>query len=382
MMPADEPQPPPTATSDLHLQGLLEDYYHSDDDVRANNPSMDPSGARPPSNAYNATDSAVLESGGSLAFLNSIAIIIGLQIGSGIFSAPAYVSAHVPSPGIGILVWLLSGLLVWTGASTFAELGAALPRNGGIQEYLRYCYGDFAGFMFSWIWVSIARPCTMGMISLVFAEHVNGIMLPEGWAGGWVDTATALMGLWLITLANCLDVNMGARVANWFLVLKLFAIFSIAGIGVVIGLKGDWEGVGENGLRWFGTGHSVTQQEVRSFQPRDGEPGLWVQFGEYVTALFAALWVYGGWEAVSSPHVLHHLEKGPTPRCIRGYRFLTVPKIGFFAGEMKDPSRNLRRVMNVAMSKYRYCRFCLDESCVIYCVADGNTTRDGYTCCG
>lgn len=30
--------------------------------------------------------------------------------------------------------------------------------------------------------------------------------------------------------------------------------------------------------------------------------GVWGAFGEYVTAGFAALWVYGGWEAVSAEY--------------------------------------------------------------------------------
>ena len=52
----------------------------------------------------------------NLTFINGLALVISLQIGSGIFSAPSVTANHVPSPGIGILVWLCGGLLVWTGA--------------------------------------------------------------------------------------------------------------------------------------------------------------------------------------------------------------------------------------------------------------------------
>jgi amino acid transporter len=35
--------------------------------------------------------------------------------------------------GASLVVWLAAGLLGWTGASSFAELGTAIPLNGGPQ---------------------------------------------------------------------------------------------------------------------------------------------------------------------------------------------------------------------------------------------------------
>ncbi|KKY37701.1 putative amino acid [Diaporthe ampelina] len=80
-----------------------------------------------------------------LTLLNGLALVIALQIGSGIFTLPTQVSQSVPSPGAGLLVWLLAGLLVWTGAASFIELGCRAPSNGGIQEYVRVAYGGRGG---------------------------------------------------------------------------------------------------------------------------------------------------------------------------------------------------------------------------------------------
>lgn len=60
--------------------------------------------------------------------------------GSGIFSSPGVVTAKTGSVGASLLVWLMSGTLAWTGASSFAELGAAIPLNGGAQAYLNVSY--------------------------------------------------------------------------------------------------------------------------------------------------------------------------------------------------------------------------------------------------
>ena len=58
------------------------------------------------------------------------AIVIGIVIGSGVFTSPGAIDTNVPSPGIALVIWLVGGVLAWTGASTFAELGTAIPGEG------------------------------------------------------------------------------------------------------------------------------------------------------------------------------------------------------------------------------------------------------------
>lgn len=51
-------------------------------------------------------------------------------------SSPGVVIANTNSVGASLIVWLIAGLLGWTGASSFAELGTAIPLNGGPQVSL------------------------------------------------------------------------------------------------------------------------------------------------------------------------------------------------------------------------------------------------------
>lgn len=86
---------------------------------------------------------------GGSALTSGMALVVGMQVGSGIFSSPGVVVASVGSTGASLLVWFVSGLLAWTGArydeglasannSSFAELGCAIPLSGGAQAYLAY----------------------------------------------------------------------------------------------------------------------------------------------------------------------------------------------------------------------------------------------------
>lgn len=48
--------------------------------------------------------------------LHGMALVVGMQVGSGIFSSPGVVVAEVGSTGASLMVWILSGILAWTGA--------------------------------------------------------------------------------------------------------------------------------------------------------------------------------------------------------------------------------------------------------------------------
>ncbi|MGB8951366.1 MAG: amino acid permease [Candidatus Aminicenantales bacterium] len=54
-------------------------------------------------------------------------------------------ASDIPSPGLILLVWAVGGLLILTGALTYAELGASLPEAGGQYVYLREAYPGSLG---------------------------------------------------------------------------------------------------------------------------------------------------------------------------------------------------------------------------------------------
>jgi hypothetical protein len=47
---------------------------------------------------------------------HAIGLVVGMQVGSGIFSSPGVIVASVGSVGASLMVWIVSGLLAWTGA--------------------------------------------------------------------------------------------------------------------------------------------------------------------------------------------------------------------------------------------------------------------------
>ncbi len=223
-----------------------------------------------------------------LTRLDGLALVISLQIGSGIFTVPSQVAQFVATPGWAIVCWFLAGLLVWTGAASFIELGLRVPRNGGIQEYLRACYGDHAGFLFTWTWVVLAKPASQAAIATIAANYLCRAVTGADGESEWVVRAVALLCVAAVTLVNCLGATAGVKAANVFLFLKLAAVASIVVLGLAGWLLADGEGVPASPDGWFG------------LAPEMGQTSPWRWMADFVTATFGALFCYGGWETVRS----------------------------------------------------------------------------------
>ena len=237
--------------------------------------------------AFNTSRSTTNADVHGLTLWNGLALVLSIQIGAGVFTAPWQVSNHVVSPAVGLTVWLFAGLLVWTGAASFIELGTAIPKNGGVQEYLRHCYGDLYGCMFTWSWIFIRKPAAMAIISTIFADYLYQSVFGTWKAPQVVLKIVSIGALSLVTAINCLGAKSGALVAGGFLVLKLCAVFFITLIGL-------WAVLARHeGLKPPGQDASWSHT-----YPLSGQYGSWVIIGNYTSAVYGSLLCYGGWEAV------------------------------------------------------------------------------------
>ncbi|KAI0130313.1 large neutral amino acids transporter small subunit 1 [Xylariales sp. AK1849] len=244
-----------------------------------------------------------------LSFLDGLALVISLQIGSGIFAAPSQVTQNVPSAAVGLVVWVLAGLLVWTGAASFIELGLQIPVNGGVQEYLRECYGDFVACAFTWTWIGISRPSSMALIAGIFADYLSRAAFPKHNTSWLLTKAVGLAGLWIITYINCTGARVGAKIARAFLFLKLLTLFCVTALGFGATMLGTSNRGNRDPSGW--SEHDPPSPDFR----------FPMYFKNLVDALFAALFCYAGWET-----------------------------IGFVLGDMAQPTRHLPRVMTAAMT--------------------------------
>ena len=99
-----------------------------------------------------------------------ISAAIGNSIGAGIVRTPGDIAQILPRAWLFIGVWIIGGLYALFGASSLAELGAAIPRSGGQYNFSRRAIGEYAGFIVGWSdWLSTCG--TAAAVGIVIAEY-------------------------------------------------------------------------------------------------------------------------------------------------------------------------------------------------------------------
>jgi len=141
-----------------------------------------------------------------LGLLDSTMINVGTIIASAIFIVPSAIALELHASVPSILVWVAGGGVSLLGALSVAELGAAMPKAGGIYVYLREAYGPVWGYLYGWTSGVVINPASIAAIALGFATYL-GFFVPLG-DGGIRGVASA--GILALSFANYLGVRQGS----------------------------------------------------------------------------------------------------------------------------------------------------------------------------
>src|ERR1700676_4718449 len=100
-------------------------------------------------------------------------IIVGSVIGSGIFMKAAIMAGELGSPVSLIAVWIRAGIISLAGALIYSEIGAMIPKTGGLFVYFLYMYGDFVAFLYGWAAFTVINTASVAAIAFVCAAYSN-----------------------------------------------------------------------------------------------------------------------------------------------------------------------------------------------------------------
>lgn len=223
-----------------------------------------------------------------LNLLDTVFLVIGAVIGSGIFMTTGLIAEQIPSAGHILLVWILGGFLTLCGAFTFAELGAMYPKAGGQYIYLREAYGHWAGFLFGWTFFWVIECGGIAALGVGFAEYfgyffepvstqalifkANIMGLPYSLSKGQV---LAVLSICLLSAVNYFGIKRGVFVQNVFTFMRIFALAIIIVLGLAVG-------------KMSGGGN---------FSPLFGESSISLKMIGF--AVIGVLWTFDGWYSVS-----------------------------------------------------------------------------------
>lgn len=227
----------------------------------------------------------------NLGFFSALTLVVGLVIGSGVFFKPhAIYTITGGAPGIGLLVWILGGVLSILGALTAAELSAAIPKTGGMVEWVRAGFGDTLAFLVGWCQTIVFFPATIAALAVIFTQTACVLLGIDGSYA--IPFAIAIIIFLAIMNSISVKIGNGLQVVSGIVKLIPLAIIIVVGL-----IHGPSVGHGAANLHPFiKTGSSMTS----------------VLAGGILATLFA----YSGW--------------------IDG---------GSIAGEMKNPGKDLPKAL-------------------------------------
>ena len=223
-----------------------------------------------------------------LSLMDSVMLMVGGIIGSGIFLTAGQIATAVHKPLYFLGVWFVGGLISLLACFAFAEMAAMYPEAGGQYVYLREAYGEFPAFLYGWMVFTVGQSGTIAALAVGFAEYFGAILpfasahKPVATILGWTLTRGHLVStgaIILLTFINILGLKRGSALVN----AATWAKFAAMGIFVLLGLaigKGSW------------SNYAVSL-------PLDQPASLSHVISGFGVALIAVFWAFDGWVYVT-----------------------------------------------------------------------------------
>jgi APA family basic amino acid/polyamine antiporter len=188
----------------------------------------------------------------ALGLFDSMMIVVGIMVGSGIFIVSAEISRQVGSSGWLLVTWGITGVLTVFGALSYGELAAMMPSAGGMYVYLREAFSPWLGFLYGWTLLTVIQTGSIAAVAIAFARfsgvlfpsinETHYILAPVRFLPGYAISLSTTQCLALaVILATCFinvgGVRWGKLVQNVFTVAKLIGMVLLLGLGAFAFLR-------------------------------------------------------------------------------------------------------------------------------------------------
>lgn len=184
-----------------------------------------------------------------LGLFDSVMVVAGIMIGSGIFIVSAGMGRKIGSPGWLLVAWALAGALTVAAALSYGELASMMPRAGGMYVYLREAYSPLLGFLYGWTLFMVVQTGTIAAVAVAFARF-SGVLWP------WISEThyliapvhlssryalslssaqlTGIAVIALLTWTNSRGLEYGKYVQSFFTLAKTGALLALIVVGLIV----------------------------------------------------------------------------------------------------------------------------------------------------
>lgn len=247
--------------------------------------------------------------------ITAICMVVGIVIGSGVFFKAQNIlnltSGNMP---LGILAWIIGGLIMIFCAYCFSVLSTKYNKINGIVDYAEATCGQKYGYNIGWYMATIYTPCITSVLAWVSARYTLVIF---GMQDPTTGLCLSLSCLYLIIsyAINSLSPIIAGKLQVSTTALKLIPIVLMAVVGTIYGLVVTPDG--------------STQSILISNFATAGNSNMSALFGAVVATAFA----YEGWIlATSINSELEDAKKNLPKALIIGTAVVVAAYIMYYVG--------------------------------------------------
>ena len=160
-----------------------------------------------------------------IGYVTAVAIVIASMIGTGVFTTLGLQAQEIESGFALLCLWALGGLIAMTGALSYGELAAAMPRSGGEYHFLGRIYHPALGMVAGWISLTVGFAAPSALAAMALGHY----------AAAFSDVSpmpVAVLTILAISAFHGFSVRLGKHfhLAATALKLALIAAFCVAGL--------------------------------------------------------------------------------------------------------------------------------------------------------
>ena len=166
----------------------------------------------------------------------AISMVVGIVIGSGIFfKAQTVLELTDGNMPLGILAWIIGGLIMIVCAYCFSILGSKYNKVNGIVDYAEATCGEKYAYKTGWFISTIYTPCMTSVLAWVSARYTLTIFGDFNMASGRCMTL-AFLYLIVSYVINSLSPKIAGKLQVSSTVIKLVPIILMAIVGTFYGV--------------------------------------------------------------------------------------------------------------------------------------------------
>jgi APA family basic amino acid/polyamine antiporter len=243
--------------------------------------------------------------------ITAICMVVGIVVGSGVFfKAEKILTATGGDLPLGILAWIIGGLIMIVCAYTFAVMATKYEKINGIVDYAEATCGPKYGYAVGWFLSVIYYPTLTSVLAWVSARYTFVLFGSDDITGGGCIALT-LCYLVASYAINALSPIIAGKFQVTTTFIKLIPLLVMAVVGTVVGLS--------NGLLIENFTTIPTTAEIlgvkESYTPASSA---------ILTAVVATAFAYEGWIIATSINAELKDAKKNLPKALVGGTFIIM----------------------------------------------------------